>query len=246
MERRNFIKNTALSIGAMVVLPSLSSNLTGNTLVNAGQVSGNGVVGGAAKNFLVSLNAAAPQIRHGLLNLPQLGFKNEKLPFDWLGEIRRNVFFQNGFQESDAQTDIEIVSILFNDVSNDADGQEAIQVQIEVDKTTVLFGAQEWRTIIDSPNNRENIENGENDGLQKIGQNIEGNFALYIGVFESETAYKHAFASNTEVFVHVLNGDLTVNQKELKSDFGLGLKGVENIEIEAQKESKILVLEYIV
>lgn len=89
-----------MGIGSFLLIPSIA---------NAS------VFGLANESRLIPLSKLSGQIRHGALILPQIGYKNDHISFDWLDDVTRKVFFENGFQQSQEEKDLEIVSILLTD-----------------------------------------------------------------------------------------------------------------------------------
>ena len=224
MKRRKFLEKTALGIGGMMVF----SNVSAIASVNSTQ------------SLLVPLNAAMPQIRHGALSLPQLNLtdwnpKTKQIPFEWLGEIRRNLFFKNGFQknELEEEEDLEIISVMYNDVRNDE--KEALQIQCSQLETNLLvkdelYSVQKQEGIVALKKSVENQENAES-------------LSLSVGVLEAGKEYNHTFNPNSELFVYLLEGNVQINKNELFSDFGLAINGTKELVFFAKENSKLLIFE---
>jgi len=213
MERRRFIKKTSLGLSAFFFLPSFfkesfaKSNAINGELYSFANVNG--------------------QIRHGALTLPQIGFKNEQISFDWLHDISRNVFFQNGFIKGKEEEDMEITSILLNPANNNL--IESIQIQTKGSETILLVGDQEYRLA------------HENRGLKLL--TGEKTLELYFGNLETASSETINLEESAELFIYLLKGEMQVNGIDLKRNVGLGLKDIFNLKFECKAESQFLYLQ---
>ncbi len=213
MERRKFIRNTGLGIGSFLLMPSI---------VNAD------ILGTASQSQIIPLAKLSGQIRHGALILPQVGYKNEMIAFDWLDDITRNVFYENGFKASPDESDLEIVSILLTDPQTG--DPESIQVQRSKNEVTILYEDLEW-----SVKPQEGIQllvNAEEEGFLKI----------HFGEIQAGKQLEYEVDGQQECYVHLLKGAVTVQNQELKSEYGLGLTIDKNINFEGQESSQFLIL----
>jgi len=217
MERRNFIKNTSLGLGSFLLIPSIADA---------------SVFGLANESQLIPLAKLSGQIRHGALILPQIGYKNDHISFDWLDDVTRNVFFENGFQQSQEEKDLEIVSILLTDP--ETGDPESIQIQKVNKEITLLYEDLEW--TLDSEMKGLNLLNPEESVFLKV---YFGNAAKGESI-----EYKIDRQTNREVecYVHIFDGSLKVNEQVLENDYGLGLKAKSNVHFEALESSRFLVL----
>lgn len=217
MKRRQFLQNAAVGIGSMLVLPNVSM------LASSEQ----------ARQVVVPLGGAMPQIRHGLLNLPQLGLDNQmesslEMPFEWLGEIRRNLFFKNGFQASDSDEDIEIISVMYH--NKDSEQTEAVQIQLSQNEARILLGEQFYTCSTEGK-------------FHEISNNANGNLSLYFSQIDGGESDRQTFKKDSELFVHILEGAVEINEIELFADYGLAINHHEELKFEALESSKMLIFE---
>ena len=213
MERRKFIRNTGLGIGSFLLMPSI---------VNAD------ILGAANQSQIIPLAKLSGQIRHGALILPQAGYKNDLIPFDWLDDITRNVFYENGYKESPDESDLEIISVLLTDPKTG--DPESIQVQRSQNEVTVLYEDLEW--TVERKDGIQLLTNAEEEGFMKI----------HFGTIQADSQLDFEIEKQQECYVHLLNGLVSVQGQEMKREYGLGLTIDKNINFTAKETSQFLIL----
>ncbi len=179
-----------------------------------------------ATPLLVPLENPVKQIRHGALNFPLFSDRNPALPFDWLLQVQRNIFFKNGFQRSETK-DLEIISILLQ-TDADAGATDALQVQLEATQTTAMWGdhlesiplTQNWSTI------------GQADPSQ----------ALYLAHWSEGQATTPDLGAYKELYLQVLEGQISCNGQIIDSNTGLAFAELETLEVEALSDCRVLFL----
>ena len=208
MQRRKFIRNISLASLAIGLVPyaGMANLLPQNP-----------------SGFLIPLGEAQTQIRHGALNLPIALKDNTTMPFDWLVQVHRNIFFKNGFQASGGM-DLEIISVLLEE----EEGLEAMQIQLSESETTVMIKDQLLQ-----------IE--RRDGFQEgLVENVATQ--LLLGDLSAGQSYECEIESGGEVFVQLLEGAIVCNEQVLDLNTGLALEGISKLAFEGSRNSRVLVL----
>ena len=207
MQRRKFIQNISLASIAAGFVPSYG---LANFLPETNPV------------FLIPIGEAQTQIRHGALNLPIAAKENGSMPFDWLLQINRNIFFKNGFQRSES-IDLEIISILLKN----EEGLEAVQIQLSPEQTCVMIEDQ-FLTF------------GRTAGFQKVTV-ADGHTQLLIGHLEESKNYDLSFETEEAVFVQLLEGAISCNDQVLDLNTGLALENSRALRFDALADSRVIV-----
>jgi len=208
MQRRKFIQNIGLAGFAIGLAPAsgLANLLPQETA-----------------GFLIPLGEAQTQIRHGALNIP-LGLKeNSTMPFDWLLQVHRNIFFKNGFQSSGGM-DLEIISVLLKEEED----LEAIQIQLSTEETTVMVKDQL-------------VALGRKEVFQEVGM-MDETTQLVIGDLSATKVYDFPLAESKSVFVQLLEGAISCNDQVLDLNTGLALEAGKELHFKATLDSRVLIL----
>ncbi len=178
---------------------------------------------------LIPLEGAAAQIRHGALHFPIYDGKMETFPFDWLLQVQRNVFFQNGFQ-ANATDDLEIVSILLRDTQLEGvEELESVQVQLEARQTSMLIGEEITTLPIEKANLAEPL-------ATPSGQYLDLLHCQENNTFDKTWTQPH------DLFLQVLQGEVTCQGKLLQPDTGLILRATSELQLSTVVNSRILLL----
>ncbi len=214
MERRNFVRNTALGFTSFLVFPRLvaSNNTASSTYAQ-----------------LIPIHENPGQIRHGLLQLPQLDTPTPVLSFDWLKDVSRNVFFKNGFGASMGKEDMEITSILLE--NKDHNWADAIQIQQKQEATVILTQEREWQC----KHHQNEIILLQNNRHQAI------NFSF--GNLNHSARHLYSPSGKREVFIYLLAGIIKVNGRLLEENVGLGLQTGDAVVFEAVRKSQFVLME---
>ena len=92
MKRSTFLRNGSLALAGMAILPFPVKALV------------------REQGRLVIFSAGvSPQVRHGILDLPQGGENCKDLPLSWLHDLRHNRLYANGYSES--PQDLNLISL---------------------------------------------------------------------------------------------------------------------------------------
>ena len=217
MGRRNFIKNTSLGLGSFLLIPSIC-NASISGLANESQ--------------LIPLKQLSGQISHGALILSETGYEKDHIFFDWMDDVTRNVFFENGFEKSQEEKKLEIVSILLTEP--ETGDPESIQIQKINNEITLLYEDLEWTL------------NNEMKGLNLLNGEYNGFLKVYFGNAEKGEDFKYSINQQInrqiECYLHIFDGSLKVNEELLKNDSGLGIKASNDMYFEILETSRFLVL----
>lgn len=203
MQRRSFLRNISLGAIAVGFVPhyGMAHFLP------------------PSRGTLVNLGAPMTQIRHGALHVPT----PPAIPFDWLQQVHRNIFFKNGFQRSQ-QSDLEIVSVLLQG----GEQTEAVQIQLAAEGSTLMIG-------------EEMVFVGREEGFQQVGKEAVG-VQFYLADFEAGKEYVFSPETEATVYVQLLEGHLNCNEQHLDIQTGLALAEAENLHFYPTEDSRILLL----
>lgn len=213
MERRSFIKKTGIGIGGAMLAPGAIASSVLPALVNS---------------QYVPLKENIGQIRHGILKLPQTGFKNRLISFAWLNDASRNVFFENGFQKGQGNEDMEIISLLVNDPRTSA--KDAIQVQNDGEDVKVL---------------REGVSqvvSSSKHGFKSVSGKKLKNIKLEIGHLGGFKKLRRKVPKGTEVYIQMLKGHMRVNDISLEPGTGLCLSMMSELQFNPTQACKFILL----
>lgn len=208
MQRRTFIQNIGLGMIATGLLPTISAA---------------NFIPSAAAGTIVPLAEPMTQIRHGALNLPISFQDHSRMPFDWLQQVQRNIFFGNGFQRN-VDADLEIVSVLLKDQEE----IEAVQIQLEEEVVRIMID-EDFYEVAD----QENFQEIPTKAL---------NVKLIIGNLEPDKDYQYSFGKRSPVFIQPLSGKLTCNTQVLGPQTGLALPNVEDLIFKVETKSQVVLL----
>jgi len=208
MQRRKFIQNISLASLAIGLTPTPGiAHLFPQT----------------PTSFLIPLGEAQTQIRHGALNLPLALSEKNAMPFDWLLQVHRNIFFKNGFQASGGK-DLEIISVLLKE----EEGLEAIQIQLSTEETTVMIKDQL-------------VTLKRKEAFQEVA-NSNSTTQLVVGDFSIDTLYDFPLVDEKGVFVQLLEGAISCNDQVLDLNTGLALEKGTGLQFKASLDSRVLIL----
>lgn len=203
MQRRSFLHNISLSVLAAGFVPHYG------LAYFSPQPSGT----------LVNLGAPMTQIRHGALHVPAA----PTIPFDWLQQVHRNIFFKNGFQRSQ-QSDLEIVSVLLQE----GEQTEAVQIHLEAEKSTLMI--QENLVVMDRV-----------EGFQEVSTEAIG-VQFWLADLEAGKEYVFSPDSEAGVYVQLLQGQLSCNEQLLDTQTGFALPQAADLQFRPTKNSRVLLL----
>lgn len=213
MERRSFIKKTGLGISGAILVPNAIASSVMPALVNS---------------QYVPLKETIGQIRHGLLTLPQAGFKNSLISYSWLQDVSKNVFYENGFQEGTNNEDMEIISLLVKDPKTQA--TDAIQVQKSGEDVVVLREGDSQVISLTKP------------GFKAVSGKKLKNIKLEIGQLSGFKELSRKVPRGTEVYLQLLKGHMVVNDIDLEPGIGLCLSSMRYLHFKPTQACKFILL----
>ncbi|MEM9917625.1 MAG: hypothetical protein AAF990_05985 [Bacteroidota bacterium] len=215
MRRRLFIARTFLGLGSLWCLPTIANYFSG--------------MGSSGAYQLLPLAAKEGQIRHGLLDLPQISSEAHPLVSDWLLDISRNVFFKNGFVAASDGQDMEIISILLQQPSTRR--KDAIQIQHRPSGSVILMEEREY-ALPHAGNDWVVLEKRENEHLRMV-----------FGHLDASSERVFSLEKEAEIFVFVLQGELMVNDVQLPVHTGLEMTTSKDLHFSVLSDTQLIIIE---
>lgn len=224
MERRNFIKHSLLTGIALGAVPALAMD---SSMIIEDYPDFHSVL-------LWAHNVVPqPQVRHGLVQLPQAGLRNynQYLRFNSLRNVDRQLLLMEGGAAEESTDSFEITSISFEDAAKNF-------ASIQVGKTS-----KGWE--ICSRDGIYTVDQHQIEGrLQEVLQFDEPiGASLWMGKIapgETISVAKNAAASR---YFTILEGEPRLNGFELPTYGGYGISG-ESLHLQSTKEATVLMLEW--
>lgn len=221
MERRNFIKHSALMGIALAAVPSVAFGhwkaLPSSRL--------------QAPRFLHNV-LPNEQVRHGLMQLPQrdlLG-PNEALNFNSLHSVQRHILLKDAGTKADSEAVMDIVSLSFHDALQD--DFSATQIQLTAEGWMVVTRDE----IITIPH--ANVANG----MQEIVTlNSPSNAQLWLGKIDPGKGFQ--LDEKQDRYVLMLEGAANLNGSEVQENAGVRLDD-SALELRANFGATVLMLSF--
>ncbi len=191
-------------------------------------VTASGLFPSLVNSQYVPIREGEGQIRHGVLTLPQAGYKNSLISFPWLHDVSKNVFYKNGFEAESSSDDLEVFSILIKD--SESDTMDAIQVQKKGEEIVILREDKSWEL---SPSKKE---------FRQIPGKMLKSIKMEVGNLSGFKQVSRKVTKGTQVYAQLISGEVIINDIKLEAGRGLCLSSMKSLDILPRKKSQIILL----